>query len=119
MTTSAFRALKTIAKRLTVLLVTVVMLLSLTQMAALAGSSPTETKSGSTPSITEPVPGESISEKKEQRREWQNKASSLKDDKETKPGTLGGTLKEKLNLEEITEGYDPEKEAAKRSLPTP
>lgn len=119
MITRAFRALKAIAKRLTVLLVSVVMLLSLAQTAVLAATSSTETKSGGTPGITEPIPGENLSELKEQRREWQEKASSSRDVKDNKGSSLGETLKQKLNLDEITEGYDPQEEAEKRSLPTP
>jgi len=119
MTTHCFRVLKAIAKRLTVLLVAVVMLLSLTQTAVLAATARTQTDSGVAPGINAPIDDEAISEKKAQRREWQSKASSLKDAQETEPKTLGETLKEKLNLDEITEGYDPEREAEKRSLPTP
>lgn len=119
MTTDVFHALKAIAKRLTVLLVTVVMLLSLTQTAVLAATTRAQAGSVAVPGSTKPMADEAINEKKEQRREWQTKASSLKDVQETKPNTLGETLKEKLNLDEITEGYDPERESEKRSLPTP
>lgn len=110
MTNHLFRSLKAITRRLTVLLITVVMLLSITQTVALAGSP--ETKPGFTPGITEPVPGQDIDELKEQRREWQSKASSLHDSKD-EPSSLGETLKKKLNLDEITEGYDPERESEK------
>jgi hypothetical protein len=118
MTTPAFRGLKAIAQRLVVLLVSVVMLLSLAQTAVLASTSSIETKPGSAPGITEPIPGENLSELKEQRREWQERASSSHDVKNNKGDSLGETLKEKLNLEEIKEGYEPQKESEKRSSST-
>ncbi|MBM0741286.1 hypothetical protein JOY44_06580 [Phormidium sp. CLA17] len=116
MTNHAFRALQGIIKQLTVLLVSVVILLSLTQTAVLAASA-TELKLHGTPGITAPIPGENVSELKEQRREWQEKESSH-DVENDKGSSLGETLKKKLNLDEITEGYHPEKEAEKHSSPT-
>ncbi len=111
MTTYVFHSLKAITKRLVVLLVSVVMLLSVTQSAVLAASSPTETMG--IPGITKSISVENDSETREQRREWQNKASQ--EGKKNEPETLG----EKLNVEEVTEGFDPEREAEKRAKPTP
>lgn len=111
METHLFRSLKATVKRLTVLIVGVVLLLSLTQMAVLAAAASTTTKSGTAPGISEPISGENISEMKEQRREWQSKASVSRDVKENEASSLGETLKKKLNLEEITEGYHPEQDA--------
>lgn len=119
MKTHALRSLKVLAKRLTALLVSVVMLLSLTQTGVLAAASPTQTESVDTPGVTEPIPGENINKLKEQRREWQGRTSSARDVEDDKGGSLGETLKTKLNLDEIIEGYDPQKEAEKRSSPTP
>ena len=111
MTTYVFHSLKVITKRLVVLLISVVMLLGITQTAVLAASSPTETVG--IPGVTKSISAENDSETREQRREWQNKAS--KEGKINEPETLG----EKLNVEEVTEGFDPEREAEKRAKPTP
>ncbi|MBW4662077.1 MAG: hypothetical protein KME15_25755 [Drouetiella hepatica Uher 2000/2452] len=112
MTTHVSYFLKVVTKWLVALLVTAIMLLSMTQTAVLAESAPTETVG--IPGITKPISAENDSETREQRREWQSKASNLKG-KANEPETLG----EKLNVEEITEGFDPEREAEKRSKPTP
>jgi Rieske Fe-S protein len=111
MKTHLFCSLKATVKRLTMLIVGVVMLLSLTQTAVLAASDSTATKSGTAPGISEPISGENINEMKEQRREWQSKASTSRDVKENETSSLGETLKEKLNLDEIIEGYHPEQDA--------
>jgi hypothetical protein len=112
MTTHVFHSVKRIVKRLAVLLVSVVMLLSIHQAAVLAASSQTETVG--IPGVTKSISAENDSEAREQRREWQEKASNL-EGKANEPETLG----EKLNVEEITEGFDPQREAEKRSNPTP
>lgn len=67
-----------------------------------------DTRPGGTPGITAPIPGENVSELKEQRREWQEKESShnAKDDQGS---SLGETLVKKLNLNEIKQGYDPQR----------
>lgn len=113
----SFNSLKAIAKRFVVLLAGVVMLLNLMQTAVMAANSPdsaTKTRLG-TPGITESIRDEDNSAAKEERREWQSKASSVREDKENTPSTLG----EKLNVDELAKGYDPEREAEKRSVPTP
>ena len=110
----AFNAVKAIARQLTLLLVSVVMLLSLTQTAAMAAnSSDAGTRLGAPG--TESVRSEDFQAEREQRREWQRRASSVREDKENKSSTLG----EKLNVDELAKGYQPEREAAKRSVPTP
>ena len=111
----SFNSLKAIARQVVVLLVTVVMLLNLTQTAAMAANNP-ETKTRlRTPDPTEAVQDEDYSKAKEERRQWQSKASSIRDNNENTPETLG----EKLNVDELAKGYDPEREAEKRSTPTP
>jgi peptidoglycan hydrolase CwlO-like protein len=111
----SFSSLKAIAKRFVVLLVSVVMLLSLTQTAVMAANnSDTKTRLG-VPEAADSVLDKDNTAAKEARREWQSKASSIREDKENKPNTLG----EKLNVDELSEGYDPEREAEKRSVPTP
>jgi hypothetical protein len=111
----SFNSLQTIAKRFTVLLVSVVILLNLTQAAVMAANSPEiETRSGA-PNAIESIRDANNSTAKEERREWQSKASSIRDDQENKPNTLG----EKLNVDELAKGYDPAREAEKRSVPTP
>jgi hypothetical protein len=108
-----FRSLKMLAKQLIVMIVSAVMLLGFTQAGALAVSSRNTTEPVAVPGITEPVAGQNLDELKEQRREWQSRASSLHDRKNDEPDSLGEALNEKLNLEEITEGYDPERESEK------
>ncbi len=112
METHLFRSLQATVKRLTVLIVSVLLLFSLTKTAVLAATASPATESGIAPGIAEPVPGENISEMKEQRREWQSKASASRDVKDDESNSLGETLKEKLNLEEIVEGYHPEQDAS-------
>lgn len=116
MTIYVLRSLKAIAKRLTVLLVSVVMFLSFTQP-ALADSTRAairaETGAAAVPGITEPIAGRDIDEMKERRREWQSRASSLHGMKDDEPASLSETSNEKLNLDELTEGYDPQREAEK------
>ncbi|MBW4623243.1 MAG: hypothetical protein KME17_28280 [Cyanosarcina radialis HA8281-LM2] len=109
MTTYVFRSLKAIAKRLSLLLVTVVAILSLVQTAAIAASDSAETEAPVAPSITEQLADENVDEMREQRREWQSQVSSSDEAKNDESKPLGETLKEKLNLDEITEGYNPEK----------
>jgi len=111
MTNHVFRSFRAIAQRLTLLVATVIMFLSLTQTAALAVRG--ETLPDGVPGITAPVPGEDLAELKEQRREWQSRASSLHDNPD-EPETLGESIKEKLNIDELEEGhYDPEREHEK------
>lgn len=111
----SFNSLKTIAKRFLVLLVGVVMLLNLTQTAAMAANSPeTKARLGAS-NRTETIRDQSNSAAKEERREWQSKASSIRDDEKNRPSTLG----EKLNVDELAKGYDPAREAEKRAVPTP
>lgn len=110
----AFNTLKAIAKRVAVLLMGVVMLLNLTQSAALAANSPASETRLRAPG-TESVRSEDFQAEREERREWQRKASSVREDEKNKPTTLG----EKLNVDELAKGYDPAREAEKRSVPTP
>jgi hypothetical protein len=111
----AFNSLKAIAKRVAVLLVTVVMLLNLTQTAAMAANSDAKTRLGQPNNVTsESMPGKEPAARAA-RREWQNQASSIRESEENQPSTLG----EKLNVDELAKGYHPEREAAKRSVPTP
>lgn len=114
MTIHVFRSLKTIAKRFAVLAVTVAMLFSLGQTSVLAVSSSNfDNEPIEVPGITEPVAGKNLSEMREQRREWQSKASALHDGDKNDPKSLGEAVNEKLNLDEITEGYDPQRESEK------
>jgi hypothetical protein len=111
-----FNSLKAVVKHITVLVVSVVMLLNLTQTAALAANnSETKTPLDQVPGITETVLDQNNSAAKEERREWQSRASSVRENEENKPTTLG----EKLNVDELAKGYHPEREAEKRSVPTP
>jgi hypothetical protein len=107
MTTYVFRSLQAIAKRLSLLLITVVAILSIVQTAAIAASD--ETEAPVAPSISEQLADENVDQMREQRREWQSQVSSSDDAKNDDSKPLGETLKEKLNLDEITEGYNPEK----------
>ena len=111
----AFTFLKAIAKRVVVLLVSTVMLLGLTQPAAMAVNnySETQTRLGAPSVPVEVVRDETRSEAQARRREWQSQASSMA--KKNEPNTSG----EKLNVEELVEGYEPSREAEKRSVPTP
>jgi hypothetical protein len=116
MTTHVLCSLKAIAKRLTVLLVSVVLFLGFAQP-SLAESTraavQAETGPANVPGITEPVAGQNINELKEQRREWQSRASALHGMKDDEPESLGEVLNEKLNLDELSEGYDPQRETEK------
>jgi hypothetical protein len=111
----SFNSLKTIAKWFAVLLVTVLMLLNLTQTAVMAANNPAMKTGSGTADVTESIEDKDYSAAKEERREWQSKASSIRDDNENKPETMS----EKLNIDELAKGYDPEREAEKRSVPTP
>jgi len=107
------RSLRAIAQRLILFAVSLALFLGLTQPAALAAYR-AETDTEGVPGISAPVPGEDISELKEQRREWQSRASSLHDLSADEPETLGEELKEKLNIDELEVGhYDPEREHEK------
>lgn len=111
----AFMSLKAIAKQVAVLVVSAVMVLNFAQPAAMAASnSDTQTRLGA-PNINGSVHAEDYSAAREKRREWQSRASSVREDQENTPTTLG----EKLNVDELSEGYDPSREAEKRSVPTP
>lgn len=110
MATNLFHSVKAIARKLVMLVVGVVVIFSLTQTVALAASSQIQTKPGAAPGITEPLPNENIDELKEQRREWQSKVSAANNE-EDKSSSLGETLKEKLNLDEITEAYTSDNES--------
>ena len=88
MATNLFHSVKAIAKRLVMLLVGVVVILSLTQTVALAVSSRIETEPGAAPGITEPLLNENIDEMKEQRREWQSKVSATNNE-EDQSSSLG------------------------------
>ncbi len=111
----AVNALRAIAKRLTVLMVSVVMLFNLTQTAAMAApSSDTESQLEAS-DVTKPMDEASYSAAKEDRRQWQRKVSAIKEEQDNAPTTL----REKLNVDELSKGYDPEREAEKRAVPTP
>jgi hypothetical protein len=110
MLTSLWFTLKGLAHRLMVVFAVVAMGLGLLSTPVLAAST-TMTQPGEAPGITEPVPGENLSELQEQRRDWQKQASSSNEDLQSKPESLGETIKEKLNLEEITDKYQPEKKS--------
>lgn len=110
----SFNALWSIAKRFIVLLVSVGMLLSLSQPAALAAHSANPEMQLES-SQMEVIPDELDSPAKEERREWQSEASSIREEEKNIPSTLS----EKLNLDELAKGFDPEREAEKRSVPTP
>lgn len=114
MTNYLLHSLKAIIKHFTVLLVSVVILLNLTQTAVMAANNPEKTRLG-VPNITEPILDKNDSAMKEERREWQSKVSAVREDKKNIPDTLG----EKLNVDELEKGYDPAREAEKRSVPTP
>ncbi|MBF2047957.1 MAG: hypothetical protein IGS54_11440 [Elainella sp. C42_A2020_010] len=105
------RWFKSAAKLLTLLCLSLVMLLSLAPTAVSAIPERSESPVA-VPGITEPVAGQNIEELKAQRREWQSKASSIHEQND-KPQSLGEAVNEKLNLDELTEGYDPERENQK------
>jgi hypothetical protein len=116
MTIHVFRPLKAIAKRLTGLLLGIVMFLGLTQPAfaeSTRAAVQAETGRAVVPGITKPVAGQDIDEMKEKRREWQSRASAMHSMKDDDSRSLGETLNEKLNLDELSEGYDPQRETEK------
>ncbi|MBD2105905.1 hypothetical protein [Nodosilinea sp. FACHB-13] len=116
-TRKLYISLKMIAKRLTVLFVTVVALFGFSQMTALASPTPSSlvalAASSSFAAQTESqaqkpiISEEKLSEMREQRREWQNRAATTAaaaaetDEKST--SSAGELIKEKLNLDEITQ----------------
>lgn len=104
---------KAIAQRLSLFLCIAVMMFSVAVAPALAVSVVSPSPTGVAPGIDAPIPGENLSQMKQQRREWQSKASALNevetnDAEQNESDSLGETLKERLNLEEIIEGYHPE-----------
>ncbi|MBD2110512.1 MULTISPECIES: hypothetical protein [Cyanophyceae] len=118
MTTSKIHiSLKMIAKRLTVLFVTVVALFGFSQTAALASPTPSSlvalaassrfAAQAESEALKTTIPEEKLSEMREQRREWQNKAATTAAaaaEAGKKPKSSAGELiKDKLNLDEITE----------------
>lgn len=103
MATHVLQSLKTIAKRFAVLMVSAVVFLSFTQTAAIASTFRPATDSLVLLEISEVIPDQELSEKQEQRREWQSKASSTQNVEEDSSNSLGETLNERLNLDEITE----------------
>lgn len=107
MISNSFRSLKAIAKQLTALSLVLVMLLSFTQTPALAVSSHPETFTSA--GDTEFVSDEKANEMKEQRREWQSRVSSSHDANRDKSNSSGKTAKKKLDLDEITDNYTPER----------
>jgi Holliday junction resolvasome RuvABC DNA-binding subunit len=108
MRTHILRSLKTMVCWLSVVSMSFVIILGFTQTAA-AVAERYESKAISVPGITEPVAGRNIEELKEERREWQNRASSLQEAKANdEPESLGEVLNETLNFEEIKAGYHPE-----------
>ena len=120
----ALQVLRAIAKRLTVLAVSVGMLLGLAQAPVLAASQigthqidtkmPLDSSQGAD-QMTDGIPAQLDSPAKEERREWQSEVSSVREDENAVPSTLS----EKLNLDELAKGFDPEREAEKRAVPTP
>ncbi len=102
----ALHSIKSIIKRLAILLVSLVVFLSVAQTAVLAASSNLETKTIGAPGVTEPLPDEDIGEMREERREWQSKASASQSDKADKSSSLGEAVKDKLNINELVEGKD-------------
>ena len=102
MTGQVFYSLKAIAKRFFVLLVCVVMLFSFTQPAAFAASFRAVTQSVMVLGEIDIIPDESLSEKREQRREWQSRVSGA-NDIDNKNTDDNETLRERFNIDEITE----------------
>ncbi|MEB3213792.1 MAG: hypothetical protein VKL39_20760 [Leptolyngbyaceae bacterium] len=106
MTNQVLHALQAIAKRFFLSLVCVVMLLSFTQTAALAASFRVVTPSvvilGTTDTAAdEDFSKESLSEKREQRREWQSRVSGSRE--MNNENADNKTLRERFNIDEITE----------------
>jgi hypothetical protein len=103
MTTHGFQSLRAMVKRLAVLIISAVAFLSFTQTAAIASTFRPAPNSLVLLEIPEVIPDQELSEKQEQRREWQSKASATQNVKDDSSESLGETLNEKLNLNEITE----------------
>jgi hypothetical protein len=110
-----FNLLKAIVKQVAVFLVTIVMLLNLMPSVAAAENAPDHRSPLGTEGATEEISDQDYEVAKEERQEWQSKASAIRQDEKNKPTTLG----EKLNVDELAKGYDSEREAEKRSVPTP
>ncbi|PSN14884.1 hypothetical protein C7293_09625 [filamentous cyanobacterium CCT1] len=115
-----YASLKAIAKRLSVMLVSVMVLFGFSQTAALANSTMPELGASSSALIAlaassrfaaeaafegeEPKISESrLEEMREQRRQWQSEASANANTEIESEGSVGEAVKDKLNLEEITE----------------
>ncbi|HEY9881379.1 MAG TPA: hypothetical protein V6D29_23180 [Leptolyngbyaceae cyanobacterium] len=123
MTSREFRfSLKAITKRVTVLLMSVVLLFGFSQTAALANSTSLGTESTSTVLIAlaassrfaaqselkgqeSPISAARLDELREKRREWQSEVSSAANtENEDESGSVvDKVVKDKLNLNEITE----------------
>ncbi len=113
MISQVFHSLQTLIKRLTILALSVVMFLSFMQTATVAAPRH-DAEPGIAPGINQPVAGKDIDELRRQRNEWQSQASALHDrNNNDEDKSLGEVVKDKLNLDEITEGYDPERETEK------
>jgi hypothetical protein len=110
----SFNVMKAIVKRVAVVVVVVMLLLNLSQGAAMAANNSNVEGSVTAPG-TQSVRSEDFQSAREERREWQRQASSVRDAEESKPTTLG----EKLNVDELAKGYHPQREAEKRAVPTP
>lgn len=105
MMNQVFHSLKAIAKRFFVALLCVVMLFSFTQTAALAASFRAVFQSVVVLGAEDPLPDEliskeALSEKREQRREWQSRVSGTR---EVNNNADDETVKERFNIDEITE----------------
>lgn len=108
-----FVPFKMIARRLVVLLVSMAVLFGLSQTAALANSAPNPlvalaassrfAAQAESEALKPDIPEEKLSKMREQRREWQNKASAAAAaEGKTEPST-GNLVRDKLNLDEITQ----------------
>jgi hypothetical protein len=112
-----YTSLKTIAKRLTVLFVTMVALFGFSQTAALAGpshgslialaASSRFAAQAESKDLKLVIPEEKLSEMREQRREWQNQATNnaaaAAEAKKQSKRSANESIKDKLNLDEITQ----------------
>jgi hypothetical protein len=115
-----YASLKAIAKRLSVLLVSVMVVFGFSQTAALANSTTPGLEPGSNSLIAlaassrfaaeaafegeEAKISESRLEKmRERRRQWQSEVSANADTENESEPSLGEAVKDKLNLEEITQ----------------
>jgi hypothetical protein len=110
-----FNSLKAIVKPIAIFLVTIVMLLNLMPSVAAAEDVPRSRTPLGTEGDIEEISDQDYEAAKEKRQEWQRKASSIRQKVENKPTTL----REKLNVDELAKGYQPEREADKRSVSTP